>query len=67
MSVPSTEELRSYVRAELAGFDPDQLHPGVGFHIRTSSEIEAAYYAEFRRQGKEKTVEELKEVKPCNG
>jgi hypothetical protein len=55
-------KLADYVRLELEGREVEKLYPGVAFHIESCETCESLYYREFRTQGQQKSVAELKEL-----
>jgi hypothetical protein len=55
-------KLADYVRLELDGQAAAQAYPEVAFHIETCDQCEAAYYREFRAQGQNKSLAELRQI-----
>ena len=55
-------QLPAYVRAEFTSQKPDAGYAAVALHIETCPACEAAYYLEFRNQGLQYSVEELKSI-----
>src|SRR4051812_7099222 len=56
------DHLADYVRLQFEGRAADEAYPEIAFYIATFKECEAAYYREFRAQGKRKSTAELREV-----
>ena len=56
------EQLVDYVRLELAGENADDTYPDIAFYIERSQECENTYYQEFRRQGLQKSLAELRQL-----
>lgn len=55
-------EIPAYVSAELSGGNTFKEFPDVNYHIEICSDCEAAYYREFRRQGKLLSALELQQL-----
>lgn len=55
-------QLAQYVREELANEPAELTHPAVTAHIESCAACEAAYYHEFRSQGRRRSLSELRQV-----